>query len=418
MQFDADDRRDPLWRVALALGFAGMALGLIPTTVSLLREEGFGVHPALATGPAHLHGLIVAVGGCLPMLLGALWGLCEADMGPLRRLRSRVVAAVGLGAAAGPLLLLVNWLLAAGVVGEQVALLPGLVVAAATVLFALSVYPLSGGVGVGIVARPLLGVSALWAMVTGVAMFAWIAARTLLGTPGALWMLERPIIEVAALGFVGQGGLTAVMFAVPGVSDHRDLVRTILRAYQPVSALLGAWLLLHALAIRFPGGLQHLLLVPVSLGIAFALGMIAHGSGLLRGWQAPGAGDEGTGGLEMIGVRVVMGLLVAGGLLLALTAVAMAATASRPPVETLASEIFALLVGLSCAAGITSAGVIARAGVSRRAQAALALAVGGSVVCMVLWGIAVTGDGLQLALGWLQVATLAGVAGLAVACAR
>ncbi|MEA3400667.1 MAG: hypothetical protein U9R79_05410 [Armatimonadota bacterium] len=353
---DNEGRPDPLWRGALATGFAGLTVGLGLGAVALLRPEGLGVAPVLASSPLHLQAMLLILCGCVPLALGLTWESARLEAPSLMRVRPWVLGGVVLSAAGGGLAIIANWLVVTGYTSDVIGLLPGLVWLGVAFCYVSAVYPLSGSGSVGLSGRLLLRSSCLWLAAAAASQFSWIAGRVFLDNPKIMWFVERPTIEVGLLGFVALASLGLMLAALPTAVNHRNLIQALLRSHHAANGLIFGWGSLQTWSLRYPGGYQNLVLALVALGIVIVVAVVAVNSGLLDRWQALWDGTHSDDRLRSVLAVLAMGFFVALAVLLAITAFAAAAAGRIPPPELLESCLLAVAVGMSsaCALVLTS----------------------------------------------------------------
>ncbi|MFW5868181.1 MAG: hypothetical protein ACOCX2_10220 [Armatimonadota bacterium] len=289
--------------------------------------------------------------------------------------------------AAGPILMLaVNYLIVTGIVPRGLALLPGLAAVTLAVLYALVVHRLSGTAGVGLGSRLMLRSSYIWLIIAAASHLTWITVRVFADVPDLLWFVERPVLEVAMIGFCITASLSVLLTNLNSIYHARDMTQTLVRNNQFTNGLTALWGLSLMWALRFPGGYQGLASAVIGIALMILLFIVAASSGLLdrrtlTGRRADASGD-GVWGRRL--AAAVMALIVITGLLIGASGVILAGMGERPLAGVLAAEVMSVglgIVPLAIAAAL--APVIGRG--EKSLVAGSILIAGGVIVAVALW---------------------------------
>lgn len=375
-----------VWRIGLLAGLLALITGLIVGIISVARARGFGVAPVLADSALHLQGLIICFSAGTAILGSLLYSALDISVPVLRRLNSNLLITIALCALAVLITLGLNWAILTYRVPQHLALIVGLAQIAAACAYVSLVYPLSGSTAVGLGGRLMLRSGALWLVVGAVAQTSWISARVLLDSPRALWFLERPVIEIGLIGFLGFTSLGAILIAVPIVSLHRDLIRALLRLYQIANGLVLVWGISQAWSVRYPGGYHDLVLALAGIGILVSFTVLAGSSGILSRWQAAERSREDHARRREIALAATaVCLLLGGATLFAVTATVNVITRGVRGSELLTSVLLTLGVALVSVVivAVMAQWMVPR--VSRLSELALSVTVGATMVAVLLW---------------------------------
>ncbi|MGI5816605.1 MAG: hypothetical protein ACOX9R_00760 [Armatimonadota bacterium] len=351
-----------------------------------MRVAGLGVAPALASEALHLRSAVILFYGCVALLLSVLWSRLARDAPVIAQLRGHVDRTLILCAIGPPLVLAANYAIVRGLISDVVALLPAALALAVAGLYSAVAHRLSGITGVGIAARLVLRSSYAWLSVAALAQFAWVAARVFGSHADLLWYLERPALEVAAIGFGLTAALGVLLTNLNTVYHSRNITQTLMRTCQAANGLIALWGLSLMWSMRFPGGYQGLASAVIGISLLFVLARVAASSGLLQRFRLPRQSDRGGGDGPLAGTlaAAVMLLVAITGVLVGMSAVLLAATGEQPAAEMLAAEIVAIglgMVPLSLGAAVSAR---ARGVVAGLSAGSLLIGVG-TLLGLILW---------------------------------
>ncbi len=336
---------DNLPNIGFGLGFGALALGVAVAATATGRSIGFGVAPVFGAEAVHIQAGVQLIAGCVPIILALVWTMASPVSEAATRLRPLLTAIIALCFTVGVLTIVLNWAIEMGHLADHAALLPALLSVAVAVLYVVFLSALPTVSNVAVASQIVLRGSALWLVGYSLLRLTVVSGRVLLDEPRFVWFFDTAIVEMAILGFVLASVLGLVVGAFASVGDPRTMMRSLPVQLQAWHATVFLWTALRVWCVRYPGGVQKLVLALVGIIMLVLLATIIAETVVLQRLLIPTMhASRRRDGLSLAGIGLAsMGFAA---LLLVWTAMMAAGLNGIPPTQLLSALLSAVNVAM------------------------------------------------------------------------